>query len=77
LAGADYEPDKDPPTFTGKRERYTPRTERTVVVFTADAGAVPSKEPRIARITVRPVVDGKPGAVLTTKQIPMMVVAKP
>jgi hypothetical protein len=42
--GADYEPDKDPPSSEGKRERYTPRTERTVVVLTAAADA-PSSPP--------------------------------
>jgi hypothetical protein len=77
LAGADYEPDKDPPRFPGRRERYTPRTEHSVVVFTASADAVPMKEPQMARFVVRPVVDGKPGAVLATKQIPVMVIARP
>ncbi|MEX2264828.1 MAG: hypothetical protein WD696_22935 [Bryobacteraceae bacterium] len=76
-AGADFEPDKDPPRFPGKRERYTARTERTVVVFTADADAAPTAHPWIARLAVRPIVDGKPGEILETKQIPMMVVAKP
>src|SRR6185295_6503441 len=33
LAAADYEPDKDPPMYPGKRERYIPRTERTVLAF--------------------------------------------
>ena len=39
--GADFEPDKDAPLATGKRERYTPRTERAVVVLTANADARP------------------------------------
>jgi hypothetical protein len=77
LAGADFEPDKDPPRSTGKRERYTARTERAVVVLTASADAVAMKEPQIVRLVVRPVVDGKPGAVVASKEIPVMVVGKP
>ncbi len=77
LAGADFEPDKDPPSFVGKRERYTARTERSVVVFTASADAQPMPQPQTARLVVRPIVDGKPGTVLATKQFPLMVIAKP
>ena len=76
LAGADFEPDKDPPRFASKRERYTPRTERVVVVFTAAAGAAVLKQPQIARLVVRPIVDGKPGAIVGSKEIPLMVIAK-
>jgi hypothetical protein len=77
LAGADFEPDKDPPRFPGKRERYTPRTERSVVVFTASAGAPPMQQPQVARLVVRPVVDGKPGEIVATRRIPVMVISKP
>ncbi|MGH9661164.1 MAG: hypothetical protein ACRD96_21635, partial [Bryobacteraceae bacterium] len=76
-AGADFEPDKDPPRFPGKRERYIPRGERAVVVFTAAETATPSGTPQVARVVVRPVVDGKPGAVAGSKEIPVMVIAKP
>lgn len=76
-AGADFEPDKDPPANPGKRERYTPRTERSVVVLTAAADAAPMRQPQIARLVVRPVVDGKPGVVVATKEIPVMIVSKP
>jgi hypothetical protein len=74
LAGADFEPDKDPPRFASKRERYTPRTERSVVVFTASSDAALMNQPQIVRIVVRPLVAGKLGAILGTKQIPFMVV---
>jgi hypothetical protein len=76
-AGADFEPDKDPPRFPGKRERYTPRTERAVVVFAAADGAPAMERPQLARLVVRSVVDGRPGAPLATKEIPVMVVSKP
>jgi hypothetical protein len=77
VAGADFEPDKDPPPSIGKRERYTPRTERLVLMLTADADAPVSTQPREILLEVRPVVDGKPGEVLSTKTIPMMVLSKP
>ncbi|HUQ90808.1 MAG TPA: hypothetical protein VM120_03935 [Bryobacteraceae bacterium] len=76
LTGADFEPEKDPPSTVGKRERYTPRTERTVVVLTAASDAAATMQPQIARIVVRPVVDGKLGEPLATKSIPIMVLPK-
>ncbi|HEU0121618.1 MAG TPA: hypothetical protein VFQ91_13905 [Bryobacteraceae bacterium] len=74
LAAADYEPDKDPPMHPGKRERYVARTERTVLAFSADEKAAVMDLPKTARVTVRPVVDGKPGQVIASKEIPLMVV---
>ncbi len=76
LTGADYEPDKDPPLRIGNRERFTPRTERTVVVFTAASDAAASAEPQSVRLVVRPVANGKLGDPVGTKTIPMMVLAK-
>ena len=69
MAGADFEPDKDPPRFASKRERYTPRTERIVVVLTATSDALITKEPRMSRLVVRPITNGKPGAIVGAKQI--------
>ncbi|MCC6587697.1 MAG: hypothetical protein IT168_13465 [Bryobacterales bacterium] len=77
VAGADFEPDKDPPAYPGKRERYVPRTERSVVVFTASSDAPVSAAPQVVKLVVRPVVDGKPGEVIASKEIPLMVLAKP
>lgn len=77
VAGADFEAEKDPPSTTGKRERYLPRTEKIVLALSADAAAPVSVEPQNIRLLVRPLVDGKPGEVLLRKTIPMMVVAKP
>jgi hypothetical protein len=77
LPGADFEPDRDGTPAVGKRERYTPRTERVVVVLTAAPDAPVSAEPRNIQLVARPLVDGKPGEVLFTKTIPMMVLAKP
>src|SRR5262249_39560340 len=80
LAAADFEADKDPPSTIGKRERYTARGERAVVAFTAAADAAsmeqPMEQPQMARLVVRPIVDGKPGAVVASKQFPIMVIAK-
>lgn len=77
LAAADYEPDTDPPPFPGKRERYVARTERMVIAFSVAEGAGLSEVPRLVRVIVRPVVDGRPGKVIARKEIPMMVVAQP
>jgi len=75
--GADYEPDTDPPSARGKRERYVPRTERAVMILSANPGAAPVAEPQIIQLVVRPLVDGKLGEKLLTKSLPLMVVAKP
>ncbi len=76
-AGADFEPDKDDPLTKGKRERYTPRTERSVLVFSAAADAPATVMPQQVRVVVRPVANGKLGDVIASKTIPMMVLAKP
>jgi hypothetical protein len=75
--GADFEPDKDDPPAAGKRERYTPRRERAVIVFSASADAARSAQPHVVRIVARPLIDGKIGAVLASKSIYLMVVEKP
>ena len=77
VAGGDYEPDKDPPSDNRKRERYTPRSERVVVVLTASAEAPVSDRPQDVQIVVRPLAGGKTGEVLLKKTIPVMVPAKP
>ncbi|MBL8217221.1 MAG: DVUA0089 family protein [Bryobacterales bacterium] len=76
-AGADFEPDKDEPLTKGKRERYTPRTERSVLVFSAAPDAPATVAPQQVRVVVRPVANGKLGDVIAAKTIPMMVLAKP
>ena len=75
--GADYEPDSDPPSTEGKRERYTPRTERAVIILSAAPGTPPLALPHEVRVTTRPLVDGKLGAEIMKKMLPVMVVAKP
>ncbi len=76
LAAADYEPDTDPIPHPGKRERYVGRTERMVLAFSAAEDAPAMREPKMARVTVRPLLDGKPGAVISSKLIPVMLVIK-
>jgi hypothetical protein len=75
LSGADFEPDVDPPTFKSKHERYTPRTERAVVVFAAAPNAAITAMPQIVQLVVRPVMDGNLGAVIGSKQLPITVLA--
>jgi hypothetical protein len=75
--GADFEPDKDPPSSVGKCERYVPRAERAVLVLAADSTAAPTPQPHKVRLSVKPVVDGKLGDVLSTTTIYLMVINKP
>jgi hypothetical protein len=75
--GADFEPDKEDQPAVGKRERYTPRTERAVLVLTASPDARPRTDMDRIQVVVRPLVDGKPGEILAAKTIPMMVIEKP
>jgi hypothetical protein len=48
-----------------------------VLVLTASPDAGPHNEPRSVEIVVRPLADGKPGEVLASKTIPVMVIEKP
>jgi hypothetical protein len=75
--GADFEEEKDDPERVGKRERYVPRSERTVLVLSASPDAPRTSEPQMARIVVRPLAGGKLGEPLSAKTIPVMVTAKP
>ena len=77
LAAADYEPDTDPTPYPGKRERYVPRSERLVVAFAATDQAPLTQQPQVAIVTVRPILEGKPGPVIASKSIPIMMVTKP
>jgi len=61
----------------GKRERYVARQERSVAMLEAAADAPPSAAPVMARVKVRPVLDGKVGQVIYEREIPMMVISKP
>lgn len=76
LPGADFDPDRDPPPAVGKRERYVPRADRVVVVLAAAADAPVTAEPQNIRLVARPLAGGKPGEVLWSKTIPMMVLGK-
>ena len=75
--GMDFEAETDPPLATGKRERYTARTERAVVVLSASADALPAFQPHMVRLIVRPLAEGKLGEILSTKSFPVVVLEKP
>ena len=63
-------------TARANRERYVPRNERAVVVFSASPDAPPTRAPQVVRLVVRPVVDGKTGAILAAREIPVVVIAE-
>jgi len=73
--GADYEPENDTPPV-GKRERFMPRTERAVLVLSANTDAA-ATQPQKVKLVVRPLADGKSGDVLSSKTIYVMVTEKP
>ena len=77
VAGADYEPENDRTPGAGKRERYVPRQDHLIVALTAADDAPVSAEPKEIRLVARSLVDGKPGEILTSKTIPLMVIPKP
>jgi hypothetical protein len=73
LAGADVEPDTEPPLPEIHKERFVPKSKKTTILLVADADAPTSRIPQLARIIARPVVGGKIGAPLTVGDVPVMV----
>ena len=73
LAGADVEPDTEPPLPEIHKERFVPKSKKTTILLVADADAPTSRIPRSARIIARPVVGGEIGKSLTVGDVPVMV----
>ncbi|MBM3803229.1 MAG: hypothetical protein FJW26_13090 [Acidimicrobiia bacterium] len=73
LAGADVEPDTEPPLPEINKERFVPKSKKTTILLAADADAPASGVPQLARIIARPVVGGKIGAPLTVGGVVVMV----
>ncbi len=75
VAGSEIEEDKPPLMNGGKVERYFPKRQKTVLLLMAAPDAPVSSVPRMARVVVRPIVDGKVTQVVDTELVPVMVVA--
>ncbi|MBM3803720.1 MAG: hypothetical protein FJW26_15570 [Acidimicrobiia bacterium] len=74
LPAADLAPAVGPPFAKVHPERFVPKTQTVTLVLLANADAPATRAPFWARITARPIVDGKPGPALAVKELPVMVV---
>ena len=68
--------EKPPLPNAGRLERYIGIPQTSSIMLIAAPDAKPSDLPATARVVVRPVVDGRVGAAITTKELPVMVVAR-
>jgi len=74
--GTEVEPDRGPPLDEGYKERFVPKSQKATLVFLATSNAPTTSMPQIIRVVGRPLVEGKPGAVLAVREVPLMVVKK-
>lgn len=63
-----------PPREAIHPERFLPKTQKVTVVLRAIEGAPPTPMPRLAKVKVWPIVEGKPGGPVSVSGIPLMVV---
>jgi hypothetical protein len=59
----------------GKFERYFAKKQKSVVLLVAAPDAPVTSMPQMARLVVRPIVEGKVAAPIATHPLPVMVVA--
>ena len=57
-----------------KRESYVPETQKVTIMLMAQEDAPITSMPQWLRLTVRPIVKGKPGPLLEVGKVPLMVV---
>lgn len=76
VTGLENPVEKPPLPNAGRRERYYPIPQTATVVLVAAPDARPAREPALARVSVRPVVDGRVGEAVFVKSIPVIVVAR-
>lgn len=65
--------EKPPLPNGGKVERYTPRSQTSVLLLTAAADAVHTDRPVLVRVFVRPVAEGKLGDRILVRELPLFV----
>ncbi len=75
MAGSEPEEQKPPLMNGGKVDRYFPKKQKSVLLFTAAPDAPVTSMPQMARVLVRPIVEGKVAAPVATELVPVMVVA--
>jgi hypothetical protein len=74
VAGSELEEDKPPLMNAGKADRYFPKSQKSVLLLTASPDVAPMSMPQMARVVVRPVVEGKVAPPVQTELVPVMVV---
>jgi hypothetical protein len=77
VAGAEPEEEKPPLMNGGKVDRYFPKKQKSVLLLTAAPDALPTPMPQMARVVVRPIVEGKVAPPIATELVPVMIVAAP
>lgn len=75
VAGSEPEEQKPPLMNGGKVDRYFPKKQKSVLLLTAAPDAPITSMPQMARVLVRPIVEGKVAAPVATELVPVMVVA--
>lgn len=76
VTGLENPVEKPPLPNAGRRERYYPIPQTATLMLVASPDAQVSATPARARLIVRPVVAGRAGEPLLTKEIPVMVVTR-
>jgi hypothetical protein len=76
VTGMENPIEKPPLPNGGRLERYVGIPQTSTVMVMASDGAKEMQVPVNARVVVRPVVDGKAGAPVLTKIVPVMVVGR-
>jgi hypothetical protein len=75
VAGSEPEAERPPLMNGGKVDRYFPKKQKSVLLLTAAPDAPVTAMPQMARVLVRPIVEGKVAAPVATELVPVMVVA--
>jgi hypothetical protein len=68
--------EKPPLPNGGKLERYTPIVQNSAIVLTAAPDAAPMQNMSKVRIVARPMANGKLGAPIVVKELPLMIVSE-
>ncbi|MBM3739940.1 MAG: hypothetical protein FJW39_29625 [Acidobacteria bacterium] len=76
VPGLENPVEQPPLPNAGRRERYYPVPQTATVILSAAPDAAPGESPVLARVVVRPVVDGVIGDPVLSKELPVMVVAR-
>ncbi len=76
VAAMEKPADRPPLPNAGKVERYIPKPQVASLLLVTSLDAVPSNDPVLVRVIVRPVVKGKLGNPIRVGEIPVMVIGR-